>query len=257
MTHIMGDPNMATDRTALTDVLETYAASEPGPSRTTLPEWVRRYPQYAQQLTEFTARWGLLEWVPDRIDDDETDEQTLVLRGMSTVQSVLFRRQLVVESDTQDHSLATQPVEHRSTEAQSVQMDDVPRDVPVEVERPIAGLLTEGKRLGITADDLAERVGVSDSILRKLDRRLINPASIPTRITRDLGLALNCDVVQIASYVQLPPIFAEGAQHRANQAPALPTAQEDFFDAVRRDRTLTEERKALLLSLAGARECDQ
>ena len=233
---------MATNRTVLDDVLEAYAASEPGPSRTTLPKWVRRYPQYEQQLMEFTARWGLLEWLPDRVDDDEIDEETLVLRGMSTVQAVLFRRQSIIE------------LEHRSTDEQSVQMRDIPRDVPIEVERSIAGLLTEGKRLGITADDLAERVGVSDSILRKIDRRLINPASIPTRITRDLGLALHCGVAQITSYVQLPPMFAQGAQHRANQAPALPAVQEDFFEAVRRDLTLTEERRVRLLSLAGSRE---
>jgi hypothetical protein len=249
MTHIMGDRSMATDRTTLTDVLEAYAASENGPSRTTLPEWVRRYPQYEQQLMEFTARWGLLKWLPDRDDDDEVDEETLVLRGMSTVQAVLFRRQSNIE------------LEHPSIEEQPVQMRDgprdIPRDIPVDVERPIAGLLREGKRLGITADDLAERVGVSDSILRKLDRRLINPASIPTRISQDLGLALNCGVAQITSYVQLPPTFAPGAQHRASQAPALPTVQEDFFDAVRHDRTLTEERRAQLLSLAGSQKRDE
>ena len=116
MTHIMGDRSMATDRTTLTDVLEAYAASENGPSRTTLPEWVRRYPQYEQQLMEFTARWGLLKWLPDRDDDDEVDEETLVLRGMSTVQAVLFRRQSNIE------------LEHPSIEEQPVQMRDVSKD---------------------------------------------------------------------------------------------------------------------------------
>lgn len=237
----IGDLTMASERTILDDILEAYVASEAGPSRTTLTEWVRRYPEYQQQLTEFTARWGMLRWLPNKPDDKEIDEEMLVLRGMSTVQSVLFRqRRMSDQMRAQDRT-----VEQHSTPVHFI---------PIEVERPIAGLLSEGKRLSLTADDLADRVGVSDGILRKLDRRLINPTSIPALIIRDLGHVLGRDVGQITAYAQLAPRFATGAQHRANQAPTLPAVQEDFFDAVRHDLTLSEESRARLLSLAPPQE---
>lgn len=95
---MIGDPTMTSEGTTLDDVLEAYVVSEPGPSRVTLTEWVRRYPQYEQQLTKLTARWSMLRWLPDKPDDNEIDEKMLVLHGMSTAQSVLFRhRQLNAE----------------------------------------------------------------------------------------------------------------------------------------------------------------
>jgi hypothetical protein len=65
-----------------------------------------------------------------------------------------------------------------------------------------------------------------------------------------LAQALQRKLGEITEYVRRPPTFAVDAQHRAKQAPSLPTVQEDFFDAVRNDLTLSEERRQQLLALA-------
>jgi hypothetical protein len=55
-------------------------------------------------------------------------------------------------------------------------------------------------------------------------------------------------VASVAQYLQQSPSFAASASYRAEEAPTLPTTQ-DFFDAVRQDPTLDQERRAALLRL--------
>jgi len=225
---------MATKRTELDEILEEYAGSDSGPNREALVEWTHRFPQYQQELTEFTARWSMLRWLPDKIENPETPEETLVLRGMSAIQSVLFRYQQGKRGGSQVRV------------AEGLTSGLVVGQSPLQ----IPGLLKEGKRIGLSAAALAERLGVSDALLRKLDRRLISPKSVPQAFARELANALGCQMEQVVAYTQYSPTFATGAQHSAQKAPTLPAQQEDFVDAVRKDMTMTREQKAKLMSLA-------
>lgn len=222
----------------LEEVLDAYAASEPGPSRATLAEWIRDYPKYARELTEFTAGWQLLEWADESsaIDATETsdavpDDDRLLLRGMSAAQSAFY----ALRAKRQREADAT----HTATQSASKPAGDV----------PISSLFAAAKRAGLSAVDLKDRVGLSDALLQKLNRRLIDPLTIPIRILSDLAAALQQNVQAVAAYTRLVPTFAAGAQHRANQAPALPKEREDFFDAVRNDLTLLDTRKQEILAL--------
>jgi hypothetical protein len=48
----------------LEDVLDAYLASVDEPSSGALAEWIRRFPDYSQELTEFAAAWALMEALP-------------------------------------------------------------------------------------------------------------------------------------------------------------------------------------------------
>jgi hypothetical protein len=134
-------------------------------------------------------------------------------------------------------------------EARVAQAPSRSASAPATIDTPINNLLAAAKRVGLSYADLRERVGLSDGLLRKIDRRLIDPLTIPARVLTDLAGAVQHNVTAVTAYTRLAPTFAPGAQHRANQAPALPPHRENFFDAVRKDLTLDESRRRELLAL--------
>lgn len=236
----------------LENVLDAYAAAEPGPGRATLGEWIREYPQFARELTEFTARWQLLEWteeapaadaraVGDTASNVLSDEDRLILRGISAAQSAFY----VARAERQASRVQNADAPHVRRAERAVGVTSP----PAVADATITSLANAAKRAGLSQDDLIDRVGLSDGLFRKIDRRLIDPLTIPVRVLGDLAGALGRDVSAMAAYTQLPPIFATGAQHRANQAPTLPSQREDFFDAVRKDLAIDESRRQNLLTL--------
>jgi hypothetical protein len=44
----------------LDSILEEFVASLHEPDHAQLTEWVKRYPQYEQQLTDFAANWSVV-----------------------------------------------------------------------------------------------------------------------------------------------------------------------------------------------------
>ena len=198
----------------LEDVLDAYVASDSGPYAS-LDDWIRRYPQYEQELTEFAISWSLMESLPPSPDTKEVNEGTLVLRGMSVVQNLLH--------------------------AQSLESGSVP--VP-----PFESLLAEGRLRGLEPHQLARVARLGDSLLRKLDRRLIRYTSIPTDVIGALAEAIRTDGASISAYLQQGPALATATEHRSEQAPVLGDP-ENFFDAVRADPTISPEDAARWLEL--------
>jgi hypothetical protein len=207
--------NESSNDRALADLLDAYvAATAAQPSYGALAEWVRRYPRYAAELTEFTAHWSLAAHLSSP-PDAATDEAALVRRGMDLLQPLLQRGN------------AQRPA------------DD-----------PITTLLAAAKAEGLSVQDLAERSGLTVPLVMKLDRRLIRAATIPAAVVSGVAQALRRDATAVSAYLlQAGPRFAAGASYLAREAPAL-AGQEDFLDAVRADRTLPEARRAALLAMA-------
>ena len=197
----MNNPNRL-DR--LEDVLDAYVASDDGPAAS-LDDWIRRYPQYEQELTEFAISWSLMESLPPEPDTEEVSVDTLVLRGMSVVQNLL----------------------HGQT------LETISGSVP-----PFESLLSEGRVQGLEPRQFAQASRLGVSLLRKLDRRLIRYASIPRDAIRGLADALRSDEASVSTYLRLGPALAPATEHHSDQAPAL-AEPEDFFDAVRADPTIS------------------
>lgn len=238
--------------TQLENVLDAYAAAEPGPSRAALAMWVREYPQFARELTEFTARWQLLEWADEVLEADVdsardtagdvvADETRLILRGISAAQSAFY----AARADRQALRTHNADAQHVTPSERGVRATSL----PALHSAPITSLANAAKDAGLSQDELIDRVGLSDGLFRKIDRRLIDPLTIPVRVLRDLAGALGREVSAMAAYTQLAPAFATGAQHRANQAPTLPSQREDFYDAVRKDLAIDNSRRQNLLAL--------
>ena len=187
----------------LEDILDAYVASGVGPN-SPLEEWTRRYPEFEREIIEFAASWSLMTWLPPAPNAEEVTEETLVLRGMSVVQNVLHRQSAESASDS---------------------------------VTPFESLIVEGQERGFEPRRLAHAVGLGDSLLRKLDRRLIAFATIPQELIYRLAQVTGREASSITAYLRQEPTLAARTEHRSEQAPKL-TAQEDFFDAVRSDPTI-------------------
>ena len=82
--------NKPMEQERLEDVLDAYVASGGDPN-SPLDEWIRRYPEFEQELIDFAASWSLMNGLPPEPGAKQVDEKTLVLRGMSVVQNLLHR----------------------------------------------------------------------------------------------------------------------------------------------------------------------
>ena len=198
--------NKPMEQERLEDILDAYVASGVGPNGP-LDEWIRRYPEFERELIEFAASWSLMKWLPPVPDAEEVDEETLVLRGMSVVQNLLHRQSAESAPDS---------------------------------AAPFESLIAEGQERGLEPRRLAHAVGLGDSLLRKLDRRLIAYATIPQELIHRLARVMQREATSITAYLQQDPKLVATTEHRSEQAPKL-MALEDFFDAVRSDPTISRD----------------
>lgn len=207
------------ERQELEDVLDAYVASAKGPHHASLTEWVRRYPQYARELTEFAVGWSLMETLPPSPEVAEVAEETLVLRGMSVVQDLLHRQEAGPRLATETAAV------------------------------PMASLLAEGKARGLAPRELAEALGLSVALVRKLDRRLIRSSSIPGELVQAIAHTLQREGAAVARYLQGAATLPSAASYLAGQTPTL-AEPEDFYDAVRGDRSITDAHRRRWLATA-------
>lgn len=204
-----GDGNM------LDLVLEEYAATSDGPSYLMLVDWVRRYPQYTRELTNFTAAWTLAAPVSPPSIDTREEHATTLTRHVGIVRSML------------------------DSQTEAAQM----------VDEAITGLVAEAQAKGLSRRRLAAALDLSIPLVDKLDRRLLRYTSIPAEIIDAVAGTLNRGRASVESYLQGAPLLPVGASYRADEAPALPP-QEEFADAVRSDDQLVSKRKRELLEMA-------
>ena len=198
--------NEQVERQSLEDILDAYVASGDSPD-SSLDEWIQLYPEYEEELTEFAVSWTLMESLPPAPESEKVEESVLVLRGMSIVQNLLYK---------QSQAASSSP------------------------SAPFESLIAEGRARGLKPRQLAEAVCLGDAVLGKLDRRLILYASIPQDAINELAKVIQRGTASVAAYLQQNPKFAASAEYRSEQAPTL-SESEDFFDAVRKDPTISPE----------------
>lgn len=206
---------------SLEDVLDEIVATSESPEKVGTTRWSEEYPQYSRQILDFLASWTIMRAAAASASSGDSVGATQTLRGMSIVQNLM----------------------HEYLEP------------PNAVQAPLKSLMQRAQSLGLDASALARKTDLGEVVLRKLDRRLISPLTIPRPVTVGLAETLRTTDAVIFAYLQQPPTLARAARFRAAKAPAVP-AQEEFADAVRTDTTMSEDQRAGWLSAAAGLEAD-
>lgn len=207
---------MMTDSTKnVSDVLYALALAMPVPDAKTLDEFVRRYPQHAEALTEFAVQLAL---EPDPIGDEQGDEATdgavspAVSRAISHFQNVSFELE-----------------KKRGAGA------------PVAVTNPFESLSTEAFRA------YAATLGANSIFVMKLRDGRIEPESICERpgFCRAAADGLNIPVEALMVHVRSEPSVNARQLHKSDGKPVA-LKRETFEEAVRNSRLTPEQQRHLL-----------
>jgi hypothetical protein len=110
------------------------------------------------------------------------------------------------------------------------------------------GLIDEANSKGLNNFQLADLSKLSIVLITKLDRRLIRYASIPRQVIEDIAGALQSTFERVSTYLQGGPLRPADAYYSAEDEPTLPEPR-DFFDEVRTDPSISEERRERLLAM--------
>jgi hypothetical protein len=110
------------------------------------------------------------------------------------------------------------------------------------------GILARATDLGMTNFQLAEKARLTVALVTKLDLGLIpNYKRIPIPVVIEMADAVKSTVQELYDYWDRGPRFAAGVEFKAADTPEI--EGQDFFEAVRQDSSLSEERRAELLAL--------
>lgn len=111
----------------------------------------------------------------------------------------------------------------------------------------LAGILATAAQIGLSKERLMELSGLSETLLIKLDRRLISLKGF-SKIAEAVADALKTTKQTIIDYAEDYALYPAEANFKAESLPELPPKQE-FAEAVKTDPLLSEKEKAHLLSL--------
>lgn len=113
-------------------------------------------------------------------------------------------------------------------------------------EEAITDLRELAETRGIERESLIKKLGVSETLMRKIERR--NLKEIPRIIEEKFAEILNISIETLRVILDLPAILPKTARYKAQNAPkTLP--KQSFVEAVRTDPELTDEEKLELLKM--------
>jgi hypothetical protein len=187
---------MNSEHTPFEEALDEIMREESEPSYEVLTRWINRYPEHREALSSFFATWAVQERSPK---EEPLDEARAGQRMVSQALNLLYQQS------------AAKAVETKKAHAQAPRLCEIV------------------KSSGFSLEEIGDRCGLDESIMLKLDRRLIRFLSIPFQLFERLSAALSRRVDAIKEMFMGDPIAA-GA-NKAKGKPVIKT--EDFLDAVR------------------------
>jgi hypothetical protein len=205
-------------RTPITfdDVVDALLLEEAEPNHAVLLRWSERYPEHRADLADFFAIWAVQCELPQTI---EVDKARLANLAVSHALNLLHRRQ-----------------EEAQTRA------------PIERNPPRLSAMIQAA--GISEEVFAERTGLDETLIIKLDRRRIS-GRFPSLLFERMANVLATTATWARQIVHGPPILAPGVRHKAQQKPQAVT--EDFVAAVRAS-SLSEEAQQAWIDAVGEEE---
>ena len=199
------------NETTLDDALNTFVAANERPTPENLQEWVKRYPQFQQDLVEFAAVWAEQLLLPRAPDIGSEAEKILIDRAMSHVLNVAYRQEMQAQKDSAN-------------------------------DKPVVNLIGEAQRAKMNAQQFAEACDLDLVLLSKLNNCQFEPESIPRELIRRVGQLLQKPFAVIAAYLSKPPQAVTGKTFLSRSKPGSALRQ-SFVDAVRTS-SLTDKKKA-------------
>lgn len=205
--------NSKNENFSLEEVLEFYQVSSERFGEENLEEWIARYPQYENELREFSAYKKMIGKIPPHKYTDE-EEQLLTARAVSVVQNLLYQQR--------QEKLLTQDT--------------------------LTGLIDEIESQNSSLEEFVAKTSLSKGIIRMLDRRQIHYKTIALKAIENISEGLNRSIRIIKAYLQ-GAVRVAPSHYMATQAPEPPQLY-DFSEIVQIDGDLTAEQKAYWLSQA-------
>lgn len=212
-------PRVTETLTPLRDVLYAFALAKPVPDAELLDDFVRRYPEYAADLTDFAIEL-ILDDASSEAENENAPVETVtvmdpaVSRAMSRFQNRLY----------------------------AIQQAKKERPIAAPVENPFATLDRSGFR------SLAQRLKANTVFVAKLRDRQIDPDTMTDGFRQRVAdeLQVPPDVV-VAHFAAQPQVQARSQYYKADQKPEAGD-QQTFEEAVR-SSNLTPDQQRYLLSL--------
>ncbi len=199
----------------LEKVLEGYAIETPaGNDRKILKRWMRKYPQFAEDLMEFAARRAVIRNAPA---PEIPSEKAARYRnsGMESLGKFLSARE--------------------------------------ESSANLTSLTKLAKRFGMNKKNLADSLGLSISLVMYLEKRRLRFATIPNQMIERIAGVLKTSERAVAEYLQQGPAPADGLNFKSDTRPKVDLSEgeesKDFAEAVREDQTLPPKAKENLLQM--------
>jgi len=209
-----------TRATPLQDALYELALAMPSPDAGILDEFVRRYPDYTEALTDLAVELAL-ESLADKAGaaSDHQPPSAALNASVSNAMSRFHNRLYAVQQEE---------TAQRATQAQAA-------------VNPFAAFDRDGIRaLGLS-------LNANNVFMMKLRDRQIDAATMTAGFTRRVAEALPASLDVVLAHFAAPAQVGVGLQFKAEQKPEAGQKQ-SFEDAVR-NSGLTEEQQRYLLSL--------
>jgi hypothetical protein len=214
--------NQTMTNTPLRDAMYAMSLAKSVPDAELLDEFVRRYPEHAEALTDFA-----IELAIDALRHGDDDEETEAPTDLEAISSAVSR----VMSQFQNRLFE---MSQERTEAPSARVATTP------VANPFASL----DRARFRA--LASSIDANAVMISKLRDRLIDPATIPRRFCDYLAEEMDEPVDALIAHLYAPPEVSSARQlYKAEGKPGL-TARQSFEEAVAGSGLSEEQRRRLL-----------
>jgi hypothetical protein len=212
--------NQTMTNTPLRDAIYAMSLAKPAPDAELLDEFVRRYPQYADTLTDFAIELAIdaLQHGDDDLDilADPDAVSPVVSRVMSRFQNRLFE------------------MSQKRTVTPSARVATMP------VVNPFAEL----DRAAFRA--LASRIDVNTAMLSKLRDRQIDPLTIPKGFCKLAADEMDIPEETLTAHLFAVPEISQARQfYKAEGKPSV-TARQTFEQAVQNSGLSDEQQRRLL-----------
>ena len=189
----------------LQSVLDEMFASEKSFTFEVLRRWQNRFPKFAREIAEAANDWREFEFFA--LEGSETGELPLSETAENAMKKALARF---------DSSL----------------------------DESLTDLRDEAKKKGVAREKILAALGVSETLMRKIERR--NLKEIPQFIEKKIAEMLSVTLESLRNFFALPPMLPKAARYKSKNAPQTQPKQ-SFADAVRSDPELTDKEKLELL----------